>query len=88
MMKARISAIMKEDKRLDSLAYAAIVILLADVVFSFYRVGDSLYDNYRAKQAQLQAENFGYDENGMPRTSFTMDMSFRKVFHRRRSMLW
>jgi len=70
MMKARISAIMKEDKRLDSLAYAAIVILLADVVFSFYRVGDSLYDNYRAKQAQLQAESFGYDENGMPRTSF------------------
>lgn len=70
MMKARISAIMKEDKRPDSLAYAAIVILLADVVFSFYRIGDGLYDIYRAKQAQLQAESFGYDENGMPRTSF------------------
>ena len=70
MMKARISAIMKEDKRPDSLAYAAIVILLADVVFSFYHIGDGLYDNYRAKQAQLQAESFGYDENGVPRTSF------------------
>lgn len=70
MMKARISAIMKEDERQDSLAYAAIVILLSDVVFSFYCIGDSLYDSYRAKQAQLQAESFGYDENGMPRTSF------------------
>ncbi|MBD5458171.1 MAG: M56 family metallopeptidase [Lachnospiraceae bacterium] len=70
MMKARISAIMKEDERQDSLAYAAIVILLADVVFSFYCIGDSLYDSYREKQAQLQAESFGYDENGVPRTSF------------------
>ncbi len=70
MMKARISAIMEGDKRPDSLAYAAIGILLADVVFSFYCIGDNLYDSYRAKQAQLQAKNFGYDENGVPRTSF------------------
>lgn len=70
MMKARISAIMKEDESRDLLAYAAIVILLADVAFSFYRIGDSLYDGFREKQAQLQAESFGYDENGEPRTSF------------------
>ena len=70
LMKARISAIMEEDKRPDSLAYAAIAILLADVVFSIYCIGDNLYDSYQAKQAQLQAESFGYDENGVPRTSF------------------
>jgi len=70
MMKARISAIMKEDERPDSLAYAAIVILLADVAFSSYRIGDSLYDRYRIEQEQMQAENFGYDENGVPRSSF------------------
>lgn len=70
MMKARISAIMKEDERLDFLAYAAIIVLLADVAFSFYRIGDGLYESCRAKQAQLQAESFGYDENGVPRISF------------------
>lgn len=70
MMKARISAIMREDDRLDFLAYAAIVILLADVVFSSYCIGNNLYGSYRAKQEELQAESFGYDENGVPRTSF------------------
>ncbi|MCM1175535.1 MAG: hypothetical protein NC341_10850 [Blautia sp.] len=69
MMKARISAIMREDERLDSLAYAAIAVLLADVVFSTGRIGYNLYDRYRTHQIQLQAEEFGYDENGEPRTS-------------------
>lgn len=70
MMKARISAIMKEDEKQDSLAYTAIAILLADIVFSVYRIGASLYDRYQIYQAQLQAAEYGYDENGEPRSSF------------------
>lgn len=70
MIKARISAIMSEEKKWDTAAYAAIVILLLEVVFSFYRIGFAMYERAGEVQAQLQAEKFGYDENGLPRSSF------------------
>ena len=64
MMKARISAIMTEEKKWDFVAFAAIFILLMDVVFCLWRVGERMYDRVLAEQERLQAEKYGYDENG------------------------
>lgn len=50
MMKARISAIMKEDKKWDFLAYCGIGILLLDVTFNLYRIGGGLYESYRIRK--------------------------------------
>ena len=64
MIKARISAIMKEDKRWDFLAYCCIGILLLDVVFNIYRIGGSLYESHMIrKEAELAEVSFyeGYE---------------------------
>lgn len=64
MIKARISAIMKEDKRWDFLAYCCIGILLLDVVFNIYRIGGSLYESHMIrKEAELAEMSFyeGYE---------------------------
>ena len=64
MMKARISAIMKEDKRWDFLAYCCIGILLLDVTFNLYRIGVGLHESYLIrKEAELAEVSFyeGYD---------------------------
>lgn len=62
MMKARISAIMKEDKKWDFLAYCGIAILLFDVVFNLYRIGGGLYESYRIRKEAERAEQFFYEE--------------------------
>lgn len=64
MMKARISAIMKEDKRWDFPAYCCIGILLLDVTFNLYRIGGGLYENHMIrKEAELAEVSFyeGYE---------------------------
>lgn len=70
LMRARISAIMNEEKRWEFPAYAAIIVLFLDVVFSFYSIGRSMYDRALAEREQVQAEMYGYDENGEVRSSF------------------
>lgn len=70
LMKARIAAIMKEDKRWDLLAYCAIALLLLDVGFTLYRIGVGLYENYRVRQEAEQAEVSIYDGYDLP-DSFT-----------------
>lgn len=69
MMKARISAIMNEEKKWDAAAYAAIAVLVLEAVFSFYRIGFRMYERARTEQERLQAEKYGYDENGEARNS-------------------
>lgn len=69
MMKARISAIMNENKKWDFLACVVIAVLLLEAVFTFYRIGDSLYRQTRIKREQAQAEIYGYDENGAAKSS-------------------
>lgn len=66
MMKARISAIMKEDKRWDFLAYCGIGVLLADVAFSFYRIGGGLYERYEIRKRQELAEVSFYEGYELP----------------------
>ncbi|MDE7428514.1 MAG: hypothetical protein K2N00_04470, partial [Lachnospiraceae bacterium] len=64
MIKARMSAIMKEDKRWDFLAYCCIGILLLDVIFNIYRIGGSLYESHMIrKEAELAEVSFyeGYE---------------------------
>ena len=70
MMKARISAIMKEDKRWDVLAYCGIVILLFDVTLNLYRIGGGLYEGYRIQKEAERAEQSFYEGYGLP-DSFT-----------------
>ena len=69
MMKARISAIMNENKKWDFLAYAVIAVLLSEAVFTAYRIGDRVYQGMRIRREQAQAEIYGYDENGAPKSS-------------------
>ncbi|MCM1039387.1 MAG: hypothetical protein NC434_08690 [Ruminococcus sp.] len=66
MMKARIAAIMKEDKRWDLPAYCAISVLLLDVAFSFYRIGGNLYEQYTIRQEAAQAEVSCYEGYELP----------------------
>lgn len=66
MMKARISAIMEEDKKWDFLAYYGIGILLLDVAFSFYRIGSKLYERYEIREEEAQAEISFYDGYELP----------------------
>ncbi len=70
MMKARIAAIMKEDKRWDFLAYFGIGILLLDVSFNFYRIGSGLYERYLVRKQEEPAEISFYDGYDLP-DSFT-----------------
>ncbi len=70
MMKARITAIMEEDKRWDFLACFAIGILLLDVSFNFYRIGDGLYERHLIQQQEELAEISFYDGYDLP-DSFT-----------------
>ena len=66
MMKARISAIMEEDKKWDFLAYYGIGILLLEVAFSFYRIGGNLYERYEIRKKEVQAEISFYDGYELP----------------------
>ena len=66
MMKARISAIMEEDKKWDFLAYYGIGILLLEVAFSFYRIGGNLYERYEIRKEEAQAETSFYDGYELP----------------------
>ena len=66
MMKARISAIMEEDKKWDFLAYYGIGILLLEVVFSFYRIGGNLYERYEIRKKEAQEEISFYDGYELP----------------------
>lgn len=52
LMKARINAIMKEDRKWDALAYVSIAVLLLDLCLNFYRVGENLYDRYQADREE------------------------------------
>ena len=61
MMKARISAIMNENKKWDFLAYAVIAVLLPEAVFTAYRIGDRVYQGMRIRREQAQAEIYGYE---------------------------
>lgn len=68
MMKARIAAIMKEDKRWDLLAYCSIGVLLLDVAFSFYRIGGNLYEQYIIRQKEAREEISFYEGYELPET--------------------
>lgn len=70
MMKARISAIMNEDKRWDVPACCAIGILLLDVTLNLYRIGGGLYENYKIRQEAQQAGQSIYEGYDLP-DSFT-----------------
>lgn len=45
LMKARISAVMKQDRKWDALAYVSIAVLLLDLGFNFCRVGEVLRES-------------------------------------------
>ncbi|MDE6389585.1 MAG: hypothetical protein K2L82_17545 [Lachnospiraceae bacterium] len=66
MMKARISAIMREEKRWDFLAYCTIGILLLDVTFNLYRIGGGIYESYKIRKEVERAEHFFYEEYDLP----------------------
>lgn len=66
MMQARISAIMKEDKRWDFLAYCGIGILLLDVTFNLYRIGGGLYESHRIRKEAERAEESFYEGYDLP----------------------
>ncbi|MCM1122957.1 MAG: hypothetical protein NC416_10265 [Eubacterium sp.] len=66
MMKARIAAIMKEDKKWDFLAYCGIGILLLDASFNFYRIGNGLYERYLTRKQEELAEISFYDGYELP----------------------
>lgn len=70
MMKARISAIMNEDKKWDFLAYCGIGTLLLDVTFNLYRIGGGLYESYKISKETKRAEESFYEEYDLP-DSFT-----------------
>lgn len=62
LMRARIKAIMNEKKRWDYFAIAGILILLAEVLYSGYRIGDSWRTSYQERQEELTALIYdGYD---------------------------
>lgn len=68
LMKARINAIMKEDRKWDALAYVGIGVLLLDLGLNFYRVGTVLYEHWQAgREEPLVSIYEGY---GLPE-SFT-----------------
>ena len=66
MMKARISAIMKEDKKWDFPAYCGIGILVLDVAFNLYRIGGGLYEGYRVRKGAERAEESFYEGYDLP----------------------
>lgn len=66
MMKARISAIMKEDKKWDFPAYCGIGILVLDVAFNLYRIGGGLYEGYRVRKGAERAEESYYEGYDLP----------------------
>ncbi len=70
MMKARISAIMREDKRWDVTAYCAIGILLLEAALSLYRIGGGFYESYLAGREAEMAETSIYEGYSLPE-SFT-----------------
>ncbi|MCI9337401.1 MAG: hypothetical protein HFH93_07665 [Lachnospiraceae bacterium] len=62
LLKARISAIMKEDRKWDVLAYVGIGVLLLDLGLNLYRVGDVLYGHVQAdREEPLTSIYEGYD---------------------------
>lgn len=62
LMKARIKAIMKEDRKWDVLAYVSIIVLLLDLCLNLYRVGESLYDRHQAgREEPLVSIYEGYE---------------------------
>lgn len=62
LMKARINAIMKEDRKWDVLAYVGIAVLLLDLGLNIYRVGESLYERYQAgREEPLVSIYEGYE---------------------------
>lgn len=70
MMKARISAIMKENKKWDFLAYCGIGVLLLDVAFSCYRIGGNLYEQHIIREREKLLE-ISFYEGYEPPDSFT-----------------
>ena len=62
LMRARIKAVMSEQKRWDYFAIAGIFILLTEVLYSGYRIGHNWYDSYQAEQKELTAVIYdGYE---------------------------
>ena len=62
LMRARMKAIMNENKRWDFLAVASILILLTEVLYSGYRIGDSFYISYLARHGEEIVSIYeGYD---------------------------
>lgn len=62
LMKARINAIMKEDRKWDTLAYVSIAVLLLDLCLNLYRLGENLYDRYQAgREEPLVSIYEGYE---------------------------
>ena len=55
LMRARIKAVMNENKRWDYFAIAGIFILLTEVLYSGYRIGHNWYDSYQERQKELTA---------------------------------
>lgn len=62
LMRARMKAIMNENKRWDYLAVASILILLTEVLYSGYRIGDSFYTSYLTRHGEEIVSIYeGYD---------------------------
>ena len=62
LMRARIKAVMNENKRWDYFAIAGILILLTEVLYSGYRIGHNWYASYQAEQKELAAVIYdGYE---------------------------
>ncbi len=70
MMKARISAVMKAEKKWDFLAYCGIGVLLLDVGFCLYRIGGGLYERYLIREKETGMEISFYEGYELPE-SFT-----------------
>lgn len=61
-VRARIKAIMNENKRWDCLAVISIFILLVDVLYSGYRIGNSWFVSYQtSREEQLVSIYEGYE---------------------------
>ena len=76
LMRVRIKAVMNEKKRWDYFAIAGILILLTEVLYSGYRIGDSWRTSYRTRQEELTA--FIYDGYDIPE-SFTQAAADRML---------
>lgn len=62
LLKARISAIMKEDRKWDALAYVGIAVLLLDLGLNFCRLGEILYQRFQAgREETLTSIYEGYE---------------------------